>query len=172
MSRRMHRMAPVASGAASRGRGGFTLIEVLVALAVFTMAAVMLASAYLNILNGYEIMSHSGEVNADLAFARSIVLTEPDRTKLEPGGQFDTADGNRATWNVEITSTNEADLFTVALTVEIPVVGHDPQQTTETFTVLRPTWTVDAAEHDKLKEDAKQRILELQGKQQQQQQSP
>jgi hypothetical protein len=36
----------------------------------------------------------------------------------------------------------------------------------QTFTVLRPTWVVDAAERDKLREDAKQRILDLQGKKQ------
>jgi general secretion pathway protein I len=149
-----------------RPRGGFTVIEVLMALAIFTMAAVMLASSYLNILNGYEVMARSSETNADLAFVRSIVLTEPDRTKLEQGGQFDTTDGQRATWSVEITSTNEADLFTVALTCEIPTsAGRESTKSTQTFTVLRPTWTVDAGEHDKLREDAKQRILELQGKQ-------
>jgi general secretion pathway protein I len=146
---------------------GFTVLEVLVALAVFAMAAIVLASSYLNILNGYEVIARGTQSNADLAFARSIVLNEADRTKLEQGGQFDTADGNRLTWSVEITSTNMPELFNVALTCEMnDATQHASEKSVQTFTVLRPTWVVDAAERDKLREDAKQRILELQGKKQ------
>jgi general secretion pathway protein I len=142
-------------------------LEVLVALAVFAMAAIVLASSYLNILNGYEVIARGTQSNADLAFARSIVLNEADRTKLEQGGQFDTADGNRLTWSVEITSTNMPELFNVALTCEMnDATQHASEKSVQTFTVLRPTWVVDAAERDKLREDAKQRILELQGKKQ------
>jgi general secretion pathway protein I len=146
---------------------GFTVLEVLVALAVFAMAAIILASSYLNILNGYEVIARGTQSNADLAFARSIVLNEADRTKLEQGGQFDTADGNRLTWTVEITSTNMPELFNVTLTCEMnDPTQHAPDKSVQTFTVLRPTWVVDAAERDKLREDAKQRILDLQGKKQ------
>jgi prepilin-type N-terminal cleavage/methylation domain-containing protein len=78
-----------------RGRG-FTLLEVLVALTIFAMAAVMLASAYLNVLNSYEVVSRGVQINEDFAFARQQVLTEPDRKKVEEGGEFDTAGGRRA----------------------------------------------------------------------------
>jgi general secretion pathway protein I len=150
-----------------RLRDGFTVLEVLVALAVFAMAAIVLASSYLNILNGYEVIARGTQSNADLAFARSIILHEADRTKLEQGGQFDTADGNRLTWTVEITSTNMPELFNVALTCEMnDATQHASEKSVQTFTVLRPTWVVDAAERDKLREEAKQRILELQGKKQ------
>jgi type II secretory pathway component PulJ len=159
----------IASRSMTRSRRGpgaaFTVLEVLVALSIFAMAAIVLASSYLNILNGYEVIARGTQSNADLAFARSIVLNEADRTKLEQGGQFDTADGNRLTWSVEITSTNMPELFNVALTCEMnDATQHASEKSVQTFTVLRPTWVVDAAERDKLREDAKQRILELQGK--------
>lgn len=154
------------NGSEKRGRrSGFTLLEVLVALAIFGLAAVVLAAAYINILNGYEIAARSNATDADVTFARSIVLNEADRKKLEEGGEFDNADGRHVKWSVEITSTNTADLYQVVFTCVVDQgVSLEPMTTTETFTVLRPTWTVDTGERDKLREDAKQRILEIQGK--------
>ncbi len=159
-------MADRARPSRPRERAGFTLIEVLVSLAIFTTCAIVLASSYINILLGYEAAARATQTNADVEFARSIVLTEPDRTKLEPGGQFDTAEGHHVTWSVDIESTNEADLFTVTFTCEVnDPSSREPDKTVQTFTVLRPTWSVDVTERDKLRQDAKDRIAQLQGKQ-------
>ena len=43
-------------------RRGFTILEVLVALAIFAGAAVMLSATYLNILNGYALIEHESEI--------------------------------------------------------------------------------------------------------------
>lgn len=142
-------------------------MEVLVALAIFAMAAIALAGAYLNVLNGYEVAKRGIANDPDVAFARSIVLQEPDRTKLEPGGEFDTAEGHHVKWSVDIASTSLNDLFTVTFTCEVTDPAEkQPEKTVETFTLLRPTWSIDQAEHDKLLQDAKNRILQMQGKQQ------
>jgi general secretion pathway protein I len=146
-------------------RRGFTLVEVLVALCVFAMAAVMLAASYLNVLNTYEVLSRGMKVNEDFAFARELVLREPDRKKLEQGGEFETASGQRARWSAEITSTTIPNVFAVAFTCEISDPSRpEPDKLTQQFTVLRPTWVIDTAERDKLKADFKTRIYELQGK--------
>lgn len=152
--------------AARRGpRAAFTLVEVLAALAIFALVAIVLGSAYLNILNSYEAASRHAVVGEDVAFARQIVLTEPDREKLEQGGEFDTAGGRRARWSVEIASTTTAELFQVTFNCEISDPARaEPDKTTQTFMLLRPTWVVDTAERDKLREEAKTRILELQTK--------
>ena len=68
------------------GAAGFTLLEVLVALSIFALAAVVLGSAYLNVLNSYETLSRGLQVSEDFAYARQLVLREPDRLKLEEGG--------------------------------------------------------------------------------------
>ena len=145
--------------------GAFTLLEVLMAMALFAMAAVMLASAYLNVLNSYETAGRAARLNEDFAFARQFVLNEPDRRKVEEGGEFATAAGHRARWSVEIASTGVADVFRVAFTCETSDPARmEPDRVTQSFLVMRPTWVVDAAERGKLKEEAKTRILELQGK--------
>jgi prepilin-type N-terminal cleavage/methylation domain-containing protein len=143
----------------------FTLLEVLVALTIFALSAIVLSGAYLNVLNSYAIATHSEQIAEDVAYARSLVLTEPDRIKLEQGGDFDTVAGRHAKWSVEIASTTTADLFTVTFTCEIEdPTQTEPQKKVQIFTVLRPTWSIDAAERSKLREDAKTRIYELQGK--------
>jgi prepilin-type N-terminal cleavage/methylation domain-containing protein len=144
---------------------GFTLIEVLVALSVFAMAVVVLGSAYLNVLIGYEAVQRGMQVDEDFAFARQQVLNEPDPKKLERGGEFETAAGQRARWQVEITSSPVPEVFQVAFTCEISDPARpEPDRQTRTFLLLRPTWVTDVAERDKLKEEMKTRILEEQGK--------
>jgi type II secretion system protein I len=143
---------------------GFTLFEVLVALSIVAMAVVVLGSSYLNVLNSYEVVRRGVMINEDFAFARQQVLRQPDRKKLEQGGDFETADGRRARWEVEITSTKLPDVFNVAFTCEIAdPVRPEPERAMQTFTVLRPTWSVDGGERGKLKEEVKRRIQEIQG---------
>ena len=143
----------------------FTLVEVLVALCIFAMAAVVLGSSYVNVLNSYEVVARGTKVNEDFGFAREQVLREPDRAKLEQGGEFETAGGGRVKWSVELTSTNVPEVFLVDFTCEISGASlSDTTKRTQQFTVLRPTWVKDVPERDKLKEDMKARIYELQGK--------
>jgi general secretion pathway protein I len=143
----------------------FTLVEVLVALAIFGLTAVVLGSAYLNVLNSYEVLNRQAQTSEDFAYARHIVLTEPDRAKLELGGEFEATAGRHARWGVEIESTTMADLFRVNFTCEISdPTRPEPQKVMERFVVLRPTWTIDPADHSKLKEETRTRILELQKK--------
>ena len=152
-------------GYGNDGTNAFTLVEVLVALCVFAMAAVILGSSYLNVLSSYEVVSRGMKVNEDFAFARELVLREPDRKILEQGGEFETAGCQRAKWSVEITSTTVPTVFNVAFTCEVSdATRSEPVKLTQQFAVLRPTWVIDIAERDKLKTDIKARIHELQGK--------
>jgi general secretion pathway protein I len=149
----------------ARRRAGFTLLEVLAALVIFALAAAILGASYVNVMNAYFVAARGMRVNEDFAFARQLVLTEPDREKVEQGGEFQTAGNRQVKWGVEITSTQTADLFNVAFTCEVTDVGiAEPVKTEQSFLLFRPTWSTDLAEQGKLKEDAKMRILEIQGK--------
>lgn len=147
------------------GRGGFTLLEVLMALMIFALAAAVLGASYVGVLSAYHQANRGMEANHDFAFARRQVLTEPDRKKLEKGGDFDTADGRKATWSVDISSTTLPDVFAVTFNCELAgAAATQPERYAETFTVLRPTWVVDAGEQAKLRAEVRRRIDELQGK--------
>lgn len=142
----------------------FTLLEVIVTLAIFALAAVVLGAAYVNVLNAYATVARGNQTDEDLRFARAQLLAEPDRTKAETGGDFATADGRTVKWHATIENTTTADLFTVTFVCEMPDAANGgTQATTETFSLLRPTWA-DPAENTKLKQDAQDRIAALQGK--------
>jgi general secretion pathway protein I len=142
----------------------FTLMEVLVALVIFLGMAVVFASSYLGVLNNYEIIGRANLSTEDLSFARSQLLAEPDRKLVEEGAEFESVNGRRVRWSATIASTSLNDLFTVTFVCEISDPAKpEPEKVTQTFTLLRPTWS-DPAERGELFENAKVRILELQGK--------
>lgn len=132
-------------------------------LAIFAMAAVVLGATYVNALNAYEAASRRNGYVEDLRFARTTVLTEPDRAKVEEGGDVSLGGEKRAHWQADIASTGTADLFAVTWTCVITDPARPaPYRDTETFLLLRPTWS-DPVERSQLMDQAKKRILELQG---------
>jgi len=150
------------STARSGAAGGFTLLEVLVAMAIFAMAAVVLGATYVNALSAYQAAGRRNEYDADLRFVRAALLTEPDRDKAEEGGDLDLGSSKRAHWQADIAPTDTVDLFSVAWTCVIDDPARSkPYKTTQTFLLLRPTWS-DPVERTKLLDTVKQRILEIQ----------
>jgi general secretion pathway protein I len=155
---------PARSSDADRGVHGFTLVEALVALTIFAGMAIVLAGAYLNVLNSYAIAGRANQTNEDVTFARAQLLAEPDRKVIEEGGDFESADSRRVKWTATIASTAINDLFTVTFVCEInDPTKSEPEKATQTFTVLRPTWS-DPAERTQLLEEVKNRITKLQEK--------
>jgi general secretion pathway protein I len=139
----------------------FTLIEVLIALSIFAMAAVVLGASYVNVLLSYEIAARSTQGDEDVKFARAQLLAIADPKKIEDGGDFDSPGGRRVHWSAQIEPTETADLFLVHFLCEInDPAASDPQKIAQDFRVLRPTWS-DPADRDKLRQDARERIQEL-----------
>jgi general secretion pathway protein I len=148
----------------SAGPAAFTLMEVLVALLIFALTAVVLGSAYVNVLHSYQVVARANQANEDLAFARAQLLAEPDRKAVELGDEFESTNNRRVKWTGTVATTSINDLFTVTFVCEITDPARiEPEITTQTFTVLRPTWS-DPAERGQLLIDIKARIAELQGK--------
>jgi general secretion pathway protein I len=148
-------------------RAAFTLLEVLVALAIFALAAIVLGSAYLNILTSYDAVARAAAVSEDLAFARQQVLLEPDRKKLEQGGEFDSVNGRHVRWSAEFALGVMPDVYNVTFTCEINDPGKiEATKAVEKFTLLRPTWTIEdtAADNEKLRTDVREKIQEIQQK--------
>jgi general secretion pathway protein I len=143
---------------------GFTLLEVLAALMIFAVAAVVFGASYLNVLNSYEAATRTNAYEDDVAFARSQLLTVSDLVKAQAGEEFD--DGDRhVKWTADIEPTDTPDLFTVAFTcaVSAPDSSGGPRTATESFMLLRPTWS-DPTARTTLQQNAANRIAQAQGK--------
>ena len=143
----------------------FTLLEVLISLAIFGLAAVVLASSYINVLNAYDIFSRANVHDENVRFARSLLLAEPDRQKAEQGDDFDASDSVHVRWHSTIEQTGTADLFHVTFVCEITDsrARSSAPPITETFMLLRPTWS-EGLDITKLRQDAKDRIVALRKK--------
>ncbi len=136
-------------------RPAFTLIEVLVSLAIFAVAAVALSAAYLNVLNGYQTRDRQREIIHGWKLTRVMVMTEPDRATLEDGGKLNLPDNVNLSWEVKIEPTELADLF--AMELSVTARSTTEWSKTEWLMVFRPAWS-DPAERDRLRQESSQRV--------------
>lgn len=136
----------------------FTLIEVLISLAIFSLAAVVLASAYLNVLGGYQAVARRQQGEENWKLVRAAVLSEPDRKKLEEGGRLPLADGSNLLWTVKIEGAAVADLFAVTVRAGPEfATGSENREREQTLMLLRPGWS-DPVERDKLRAASQERL--------------
>jgi len=134
-------------------RRGFTLIEVLVALGILALAAVVLGAAYANTLHAHAAIAQRAAAGNAMDFLRDQVLNEPEREKVEKGGDLSLPDERRLRWEAQIEETNVPDLFKV--TVATRLSGGSlrvDEEATETLMVLRPTWS-DATKRETLRNE-------------------
>jgi general secretion pathway protein I len=144
-------------------RRGFTLIEVLMSLAIFALAAVSLGAAYSNVLMGRLALKQDEQRLDDLARCRAALLETPGFDDVEAGGDIHLPGGRTAHWQGKIEATAVSDLFAVQLTAEIePVDGGDVEEFTETRMLLRPTWSI-PSDRQKIRDEARQRLEKERG---------
>ena len=138
--------------------GGLTLLEVLVSLAIFAVAAVALGAAYVNTLGAQRAATAMNRGNGSWRIARTLVSAEPNRNKAEQGGELRLAGDQRLKWEARIEATMLADLFQVTLRSRLHDAGKETaQEFSETFMLLRPTWS-ESAERERLRNEAKKRL--------------
>lgn len=136
-------------------RQAFTLVEVLVSLAIFALAAVVLATAYVNVLDGYRSQEQSRRASQGMQLARIVVLTQPDRQILEAGGALNLPDHDRLVWAAEVKPTTIADLFAVVL--DARVTGGQGWHRQERIMLYRPAWS-ETHQRDQLRENSRDRL--------------
>jgi len=143
---------------------GFTLIEVLVSLAIFALAAVVLSVAYLNIIGSYRALGAQHQGDEDWKLLRAVVLTEELLEKVEEGGRIALPDGRQLNWKAKVDPTDVADLFLLTLEADSPASGDaEAWQRRQVLHLLRPSWS-DPAEREELREKTRQRIAKERAK--------
>ena len=93
------------------------LIEVLIALALFALAAVYLVDGAFVGSRTMLQMKASKELDHDLLWARSEIFRETNYEKLKEGGELETVNIGEIVWEVEVEMTDIVDLYRVRLTL-------------------------------------------------------
>ena len=120
----------------------FTLIEVLISLAIVALAAIVLGAAYANTLGAHHAAAQRATAGHAVEFLREQVLNEPERDKVEAGGDVALPDNRRLRWEAKIEEAPVPDLFKVTLTGRIDGgASTEPEEMTHTLMLLRPTWS-------------------------------
>lgn len=147
------------SRAERNGKRGFTIIEVMLALALFGVAVTTFTAAYLNIINAIAAIQVDQAYEQDLSMIRLAALSSVQIEDLEEGGEVYTGSHGEASWKVEYEPTLVADLFKVRLLVEILDKEKDEMKEVEEVHYLtRPTWS-DPVERAELRADTRDRLL-------------
>ena len=145
-------------------RRGFTLIEVVVSLAIFALAAVSLGAAYSNVILGRISLQQDEQRLDDIARCRAALMETPGFDDVETGGEIHLPGDRTAKWKGKIEATAVSDLFAVQLTCEIQAVkdGDYGDEINETRMLLRPTWSI-PSDRQKIRDDARQRLEKERG---------
>ena len=140
------------------------LIEVLIALALFGMAAVFLVDGISVASRTMRLMKDTREMEQDLLWARSQIFKEHRYEEIDDGGEIKALTIGEITWETEIEMTEVVDLYSVVLTMEYEgndEIGIEPGERISKMFLLRPGWANEsdfATERSRLLEDKKDKI--------------
>ncbi len=118
----------------------FTLLEVLVGIAILAMAAVVLGAAFVNTMAAHATVARRAVEGPGMEYLREAILNEPDRTQVEQGGSVPLPDGRQLQWSATLEESPVPDLFRVEVRGRIDG-GREPEEFTQVVTLLRPTWS-------------------------------
>lgn len=139
----------------------FTLMEVVIAAALFGAAATVLTSAFVNALLARERGVSNDLLNDDIRAVRMQLLLQPNIEDAEDGGDYETPNSGEARWEAAIKPTEVVDLFLVQLSIEFSEPVNDlPADHTETLYLLRPTWS-ESDERSDLLEDKREALEDV-----------
>lgn len=122
-------------------RRGFSLIEVLIALAILGIGIAALAQAVVNAVRATSAMESVDTIFHDVEFTVRQAILVTDREQFLSGGEIPLPDGTRARWDATIQETKTLDLFRVALKIQLPESSERPEfNDTVTFYLHRKGW--------------------------------
>jgi len=123
-------------------RRGFTMLEVLVGIAILALAVVVLGAAYVNTLGAHAVVAQRAAAGAGMDYLREAVLAEVLRVKVEAGGRMPLPDDRVLFWEATVEEVAVPDLFRVVVSGRI-TGGSDANE--ESFEhklmLLRPGWS-------------------------------
>ena len=119
------------------------LVEVLIALALFALSAVILVDGAFVATRVAREMVDTRELEQDLIWVRSQVLRIADYEKFSEGGEIESLSMGGVSWETEVEMTDVLDLYKVVLRLEYE--GNEDYEIEagereSAMYLLRPTW--------------------------------
>ena len=146
---------------------GYLLIEVLVALALFGMAAVYLVDGAFVAARFARQMKDTREMEQDLRWVRSQIFAEPDYEKISDGEEIETLTLGEVRWETQVELSPVVDVYKVILRLEYDgseEMGIEPGERESVMYLLRPTWSKHgdfATDRARLLQDKRDKIREI-----------
>jgi len=122
---------------------GFMLVEVLIALALFGLSAVILVDCAFVATRVAREMVDTRELEQDLIWARSQILGISDYEKFSEGGDIEALSMGEVTWETDVEMTDVLDLYRVVLRLDYDGnedYGIEPGTRESAIYLFRPTW--------------------------------
>ena len=119
------------------------LVEVLIALALFGLSAVILVDGAFVATRVSRQMEDTRELEQDLIWVRSQILAISNYGKFSQGGDIEALSMGMVTWRTEVEMTNVLDLYKVLLRLEYDGnedYGIEPGTRKSAMYLLRPSW--------------------------------
>lgn len=144
----------------AKQKQGFSLIEVLIALALFAICSNLIASAFINALLARERDPSSTYQDIAINTVRRQLHLEKNFDDAEEGGTLTLLEKGEASWTAEIYPTDIIDLFECRFDIEFLETDNPNQATySETLYLLRPTWS-ESDERSSLLQEKKDALLD------------
>ncbi|WP_309385468.1 type II secretion system protein [Cerasicoccus frondis] len=138
-------------------RNGFTLIEALLAIGLFTLASAMLIQAAYSSIYAYEAVQNNSDKEQYYRYVlRSIIAIEEQDT-MEDGGDWNLPDDTLANWEAEIEDADMIDLFRVS--IQITLEDEDEPRSFEVY-LYRPDWSSVDGDREGLLNDRREKLEE------------
>lgn len=130
----MRNDAPVSSRATSAREGGFTLLEILVALAVFSLAALALIRLQSASVRGVTVLDRTMVANMVARNVALLAVTDAQVPTLGRSGGGESNGGQAWRWTRTITPTGDARIVRIDVAVQAATSG----QVIGRATMVRP----------------------------------
>ena len=119
------------------------MVEVLIALALFGLSAVILVDGAFVATRVAREMVDTRELEQDLIWVRSQILRIADYEKFSEGGEIESLSMGDVSWETEVEMTDVLDLYKVILRLDYDGnddYGIEPGQRESAMYLLRSTW--------------------------------
>ena len=142
------------------------LIEVLIALALFALSAVILVDGAFIASRVARNMQDTRELEQDLLWVRSEILKIADYEKFSEGGEIEALSMGTVFWEAEVEMTELLDLYKVVISLEYDGnedFGIEPGVRDTAMYLFRPTWGKHSdfsSDRTRLKDDRRRKMEE------------